>query len=306
MPQPNPHSILSLTPEVAADWSYFSSVPWIAERLGLSYQRTSSSLSSPLGGGGGGGGESPVTPYTVDLPVNAPGRPGDTVLGGWMAGERALGRHVSLLVSVPPPGSGSEDRLGLTEGLEGPGLEKGSEKGIDTETGTSAEVMEGSPSPPGAGLRKDGGPEVDGGEDRSPYPAHIDLFTLGPALNGIPSTLHGGVLTLLVDACCGRVGYMHRDAGGQAYTKYTNTRFLRPAMADGEGVVTVMVRTRVCAVRGWKGQGEMVIRCVVEGVRSRKGGGGLKSGGDGDAEWERVVYAVGESCVVERMWRGRM
>ncbi|KAI0595457.1 hypothetical protein F4775DRAFT_595243 [Biscogniauxia sp. FL1348] len=47
------------------------------------------------------------------------------------------------------------------------------------------------------------------------FPHHFDLYTLGPALAGapLPPALHGGVLCLLVDAACGRVGFMHRFCG---------------------------------------------------------------------------------------------
>ncbi|KAI0179562.1 hypothetical protein GGR52DRAFT_570441 [Hypoxylon sp. FL1284] len=121
---------------------------------------------------------------------------------------------------------------------------------------------------------------------------HLDILTLGLALQGIPHTLHGGVLTMLVDAICGRVGLMHRDPRGQTYSGYTNVRFLRPIMASSVPTngsqaeeVTVLVRTQISAekTRG----GRMVVRASIEG----EGG---------------VVYAVGESLVVEKVWKARL
>ncbi|KAI5925129.1 hypothetical protein F4810DRAFT_708931 [Camillea tinctor] len=90
--------------------------------------------------------------------------------------------------------------------------------------------------------------------ERPQFPQHIDLYTLGPALAGVPlpvPVLHGGVACLLVDAAAGRVGYMHRfcaraqpEGGGAlvgAYSKHTDTRFRRPALMDGPGGTLTLV-----------------------------------------------------------------
>ncbi|KAI1484678.1 hypothetical protein F5X96DRAFT_692170 [Biscogniauxia mediterranea] len=165
------------------------------------------------------------------------------------------------------------------------------------------------------------------GDDSSssvPFPQHFDLYTLGPGLAGVPlpgrPALHGGAACLLVDATCGRVGFMHRfyDGGGGgeeeqgegkgkgkegkeekegvamvgAYTAYTNTRFHRPAVMDGPGgTLTLVLRTRVCGVgteggkgsKGKRGKRGLLVRASVEGEGGK-------------------VYATGESEVVVRVW----
>ncbi|KAI1635328.1 hypothetical protein F4809DRAFT_642567 [Biscogniauxia mediterranea] len=104
--------------------------------------------------------------------------------------------------------------------------------------------------------------DADAGSSSS-FPQHFDLYTLGPGLAGVPlpgrPALHGGAMCLIVDATCGRVGFMHRFYGGEeeqrkegkegkegvvvvgAYTAYTNTRFRRPAVMDGPGGTLTLV-----------------------------------------------------------------
>ncbi|KAI1085036.1 hypothetical protein F5B20DRAFT_125202 [Whalleya microplaca] len=250
-----PHSILSWTPESAADLEHFCSVPWLGELIALPG----------------------VRPYKTDSPVRPPGSKGegnkdggaDPVLDGFMARPDGVRRHVTLLAQ-----SGA-----LPEALERGIMMEGRTRGGD-----------GQKQGEGQGDRRRGLEEEKEAKSPNPFPTHLDILTLGPSLHGIPHTLHGGVLTLVLDAVCGRAGFMHRDPARQVYTAYTNVAFARPVIAgaadhDDEDAVTVLVRTRVCEAE--TRDGRMVIRASVEGE-------------DG------LVYARAESAVVEKAWKGRL
>ncbi|GAP91956.1 putative thioesterase superfamily protein [Rosellinia necatrix] len=120
---------------------------------------------------------------------------------------------------------------------------------------------------------------------KNEYPIHLDVFTLGQGLQGFPQTIYGGVLALLADGICGRVAFMHRDPTNQIYTAYTNTRFIKPMIADQDGTITILVKTHVSQLRSTKGK--IIVTASFEGA------GGL-------------VYATAESMVVEKIWKGRL
>ncbi|KAL7622894.1 hypothetical protein AAE478_006573 [Parahypoxylon ruwenzoriense] len=312
-----PHDILAWAPAdaaQAADLAHFRGVPWLADIIG----------------------RAGVRPYTPDLlaGLTTSTRVGrDPLVGGIMAREGGISRHVCLLaepgvlpaVGERPPrsrsrgagvvgknargskervgrqgkGSGRERRSGYngsaTSSSEGPSGDESS----TVPTKNSAEADADSPKCKSENdedsSREDGDREKNKKkEDDNAFPVHLDILTLGPALQGIPRTTHGGVLALLFDAVCGRVGYLHRDPALQAYTAHTNTRFLRPLIApssagepgsDKEGQVTVLVRSQICARE--TREGRLVVRATVEG----EGG---------------TVYAVAESMLVERMWKVRL
>ncbi|KAK8112614.1 hypothetical protein PG984_013140 [Apiospora sp. TS-2023a] len=65
-----------------------------------------------------------------------------------------------------------------------------------------------------------------GNED--PFPQHVNFYALGTDLAGIPHTVHGGVIALLIDSAFAQLGFMHADPHVQFYSAFTNVRFLRP------------------------------------------------------------------------------
>ncbi|KAI0012537.1 hypothetical protein F4779DRAFT_614507 [Xylariaceae sp. FL0662B] len=262
-----PQSIRAWKPESAADLAHFRSVPWLADvidRPGVrAYQM-----------------ESPVRPN----PGDPPGRAGvDPVLDGTLAGVDAVRRHVTLLAGTPEAAprvasAGAAVKRGdlWCSGLSLRGSSAGAGAGTDDDnrTGDNSNKRGG----PGEKAQRQQEKGEEKGEENA-FPTHLDVVTLGAALSGVPRTLHGGVMTLLLDAVCGRVGYMHRDPRGQVYTAYTNVTFARPLIygPDADAAVTVLVRARVCETRGPR----MVVRASVEGEGGR-------------------VYAVAESAVVEK------
>ncbi|KAI4862982.1 hypothetical protein F4820DRAFT_428603 [Hypoxylon rubiginosum] len=297
MPTKEAHAVLSWTPAddiAAAHLDHFRSVPWLADIISLDG----------------------VRPYTADLlaGVTTATQPGcDPVLDGILARDGGVSRHICLLAGfgiLPPVGRQLRER-----GAVDPSVKRGNEnngekhylkrKQIENvkrgkKNELASKCTDRGERCSGSNARK-AKLEGDGRVDESPFrrdedddfPIHLDILTLGPALQGIPHTTHGGVLTMLIDATCGRVGFMHRDPRGQTYSAYTNVRFLRPIIAPStpasgdqeEEEVTVLVRTQISAkeTRG----GKMIIRASVEG--------------DGG-----VVYAVGESMVVEKVWKGKL
>ncbi|XXH04266.1 hypothetical protein Hte_010680 [Hypoxylon texense] len=291
MPTKEPHAILSWTPAddiAASHLAHFRSVPWLADIISLDG----------------------VRPYTADLLAGVtratqPGR--DPVLDGILARDGGVLRHIYLVARpgiLAPVSRQLRGRGAITLSPKGGNNESGEKhhpkqklKKNDSvsEYTDQEECYSGSDAPKG---KLEGKGEAQVGEcpfrrdEDDAFPIHLDILTLGPALQGIPHTTHGGVLTMLIDAICGRVGFMHRDPRGQIYSAYTNVQFLRPIIAPSTPAggnqaeeVTVLVRTQISAkkTRG----GKMIIRASVEGERG-------------------VVYAVGESMVVEKVWKGKL
>ncbi|KAI1495925.1 hypothetical protein F5X99DRAFT_94948 [Biscogniauxia marginata] len=262
-----PHGIQAWEPESAADLAHFHSIPWCA-----------AILSRPG-----------VRPYRNSLPGGPAGRGCDPLLGGFMArGTDGVLRHASLLAE---PGVF-------------PDLDRDRDRDSRNGEGTTAS----SSSPPSSSRehqQQHANSNNSNTSSGNPFSQHLDLYTLGPALHGVPRTLHGGVLCMLLDASCGRAGFMHRGRDGDgdgddpgemgAYTSYTNTRFLRPGVMDGDGgTLTVLVRTQVSARlslmlgdgkrRGGKGREKMTVLGSVEGEGGK-------------------VFAVAESEIVEKAWK---
>ncbi|KAI9370069.1 hypothetical protein BJX61DRAFT_535956 [Aspergillus egyptiacus] len=140
---------------------------------------------------------------------------------------------------------------------------------INTPSTISAFLMQyrrPSPSPP---TKKEGKEEKE--ETRT---TETRLFcTLGPALNGYPGVLHGGVAASLLDEAMGLIlslslGYGRPGTKGPV-TAYLNTRFVRPVQTPGTVVVSARIVESVQG-RKWKIVGE--IRDSEGAVRSWESG----------------------------------
>lgn len=70
-------------------------------------------------------------------------------------------------------------------------------------------------------------PRLEFGSD-DPFPQHVNFYALGAGLAGIPHTVHGGVVALLIDSAFAQLGFVHADPRVQFYSAFTNVRFLRP------------------------------------------------------------------------------
>lgn len=68
-----------------------------------------------------------------------------------------------------------------------------------------------------------------------PFPQHINFYSIGADLAGIPHTVHGGIVTLLVDSAFAQLGFVHADPHVQFYSAFTNVRFLRPLLIPPPG-----------------------------------------------------------------------
>lgn len=126
------------------------------------------------------------------------------------------------------------------------------------------------------------------------FPQHLDFYNLTSSLNGLPSTLHGGITTLLIDSAFAKLGMMHatpllnpyEGSEGQFYSAYTNVTYLRPIVMNKDGTVNFVVRAQIDGTRTKEGDRKIYVLAHVVG--------------EGD-----VVYARGDGLLIERTWDGR-
>jgi acyl-coenzyme A thioesterase PaaI-like protein len=134
------------------------------------------------------------------------------------------------------------------------------------------------PAPSDPTLSRD--PNGDGPD----YPIHIHLFHLGRALQGVPPTIHGGVLALLADSVLSMTALLHRDPQQQGYSAYANIRFAKPVFASSDGTATILVKSQISHRSHG---GKIVVLASFEGPNG-------------------VIYATAESLLVVKKWKGKL
>ncbi|ORY62342.1 uncharacterized protein BCR38DRAFT_238140 [Pseudomassariella vexata] len=207
-------------------------------------------------------------PYSVDYTkyTNRPTRGGDHFVCSNFFREDCISRHLSLLLepgALPALDKTSEPRPKAQ--LQVPNIPL-----------PSRPVLTASPTADMASPTA---------VQENPFPIHVDLYTLGPDLIGVPHTIHGGLVTALIDGNTGRVGHLHRDLKKQGYSAYTNVRFLKPMVTDDTDHLDIMIKCQISS-RLSEGRKAVVLASV-------EGPGG-------------VVYATGEAMIVETLWKERI
>ncbi|KAH8660254.1 hypothetical protein BX600DRAFT_467469 [Xylariales sp. PMI_506] len=116
-------------------------------------------------------------------------------------------------------------------------------------------------------------------------PMHLDLYTVGSALYGVPNTIHGGLAAVLCDMAFVKVVWVESKPGSNYYSKHTNVEFVRPMVTDADGSLTLIVKAQLNPLLST--EKKLVIIGSVEGV-------------DG------MVYVRAQGMVVNSSWKSRL
>lgn len=260
----DPHSILAWQPESTTALEYFTSIAWCKKILD----------------------DPSVRQYQCNY-INRATHAWDPVIGGILSAQGGGGvfHYLTMLVSKDAQAVGNSITKSTLEAA--PSVYSTEESGILTETSTTSS----SPAPPKPKTRHDTVLRQSSAlcADADRFPQHIDLYSLGPALTGLPNILHGGVIALVIDSAFGKLGMMHADLTGQFYSAYTNIRFRKPLLLQvateksriASKNVTVMVKSQVDGRLTKAGSKKIYVVASVEGP-------------DG------IVYATGEGLLIEK------
>lgn len=252
-----PHAILDWKPESESAWEHYLSVP-----------RCAQIITNPR-----------VKPYRSDYPPRLSPSAPDPFIHGILSREGGLSQYLSCMAEAgvfPALDSNPDLDLAARDGeVATATVDKTSTKALLPLPGRP--ILSASPTPdlaaPSSAL-----PE-------NPYPIHLDFYTIGPAVQGVPNTVHGGATTALFDAMCGKAAFLHRDPTGQLYTAYTNTRFRKPIVMHGTTSVIVLLKSQI-SHRLSKGK-KIVVLGTIESPEGK-------------------VYATCESMCIETHWKNNL
>ncbi|KAK8116418.1 uncharacterized protein PG998_004699 [Apiospora kogelbergensis] len=152
----------------------------------------------------------------------------------------------------------------------------------------------------------------------NPFPQHINFYTIGADLAGIPNTAHGGIIALLIDSVFAQLGFLHSNLQKQFYSSFTNVRFLRPLILPKSPAVALRKTTMFGSesntsdakpsssdTRHLGGVATVIVRAQIDSIKTKEGDDKMhvfaqvETGGG-------MVCAVGEGLIVEKIWKSRL
>ncbi|KAK7964309.1 hypothetical protein PG996_008002 [Apiospora saccharicola] len=179
-------------------------------------------------------------------------------------------------------------------------------------------------------------------DNEDPFPQHVNFYALGTDLAGIPHTVHGGIIALLIDSAFAQLGFMHADPHVQFYSAFTNVRFLRPLiipppaprqqkeqqeyskywshLVSGAATVvnspnrsssgsTIVGDDRHVPVElfGQPGGGmaTVIVRAQIDSLATKEGESKMHVLAQVETEGG-VVCAIGEGLLLERIWKSNL
>ncbi|KAK6859202.1 hypothetical protein PG995_005055 [Apiospora arundinis] len=149
----------------------------------------------------------------------------------------------------------------------------------------------------------------------NPFPQHVNFYTIGADLTGIPQTVHGGVIAMLIDSAFAQLGFLHSDPRGQFYSGFTNVRFLRPLIVPELPPPEQRQQARDQSDRGSVGSpssvgslggvANVVVRAQIDSLATKEGDNKMHVLAQVETDGG-IVCAIGEGLVVEKVWKGKL
>ncbi|KAK7912116.1 hypothetical protein PG985_014597 [Apiospora marii] len=176
-----------------------------------------------------------------------------------------------------------------------------------------------------------------------PFPQHVNFYALGADLAGIPHTVHGGVIALLIDSAFAQLGFVHAHPRVQFYSAFTNVRFLRPLMIPPStpqqqkeqqeynaywshlvsGAATLANSPESSAGGSTQGGGDnhapggvfgqnrggdianVIVRAQIDSLATKQGDAKMHVLAQVETD-DGKVCAIGEGLLVEKMWKSNL
>ncbi|KAK8859222.1 Verlamelin biosynthesis protein B [Apiospora arundinis] len=156
----------------------------------------------------------------------------------------------------------------------------------------------------------------------NPFPQHVNFYTIGSDLTGIPQTVHGGVIAMLIDSAFAQLGFVHSDPHGQFYSGFTNVRFLRPLIVPDTSTIQPPLASETARSVGNQrdsghanlsplmsdtlvGVANVIVRAQINSIATKEGD--MKMHVLAHVETGcGTVCAIGEGLVVEKVWKSTL
>ncbi|KAK6836789.1 hypothetical protein PG987_007284 [Apiospora arundinis] len=149
----------------------------------------------------------------------------------------------------------------------------------------------------------------------NPFPQHVNFYTIGADLTGIPQTVHGGVIAMLIDSAFAQLGFVHSGPRGQFYSGFTNVRFLRPLIVSELPSPKQRQQAQDQSDRGSVGSSSsvgslgsvanVVVRAQINSIATKEGDNKMHVLAQVETDGG-IVCAIGEGLVVEKVWKGKL
>ncbi|KAK8079196.1 hypothetical protein PG994_003003 [Apiospora phragmitis] len=219
-----PQRILAWEPESEEAFEYFSTIHWYRRHL-ITYPE--------------------LRPFKVDY-ANRKAHGWDPVVSGLLARPDAAGiRHFLSTLADPGQLPQLDHPLNAAQAL---GLTATTGGDVDRVNKTRLYAATVPPTPPGP----------------NPFPQHVNFYTLGADLAGIPTPAFA------------QLGFVHADPRGQFYSAFTNVRFLRPIIIPpAPALTTTTTQQQQQQQQGSPLSSAAAAATVVGGNQSDSGQGGV-------------------------------